>query len=122
VSAALAARALVDELRGLEAALANRDARGVDGGLASLIADDFVEIGASGRRWSADEVRAIVEAEAPPLSVLPLDDFGAVRLADDVVLVTYRLAGERPSERSSVWVRRDGSWVIRFHQGTLIPA
>ena len=112
---------VVAELRRLEAALANRDATDVPGGLAALIADDFVEFGASGRRWSADEVRAIVQAGSVALPRLEPEAFAATPLARDVVLVTYRLAGERPSQRSSLWVRRAARWVIRFHQGTLIP-
>ena len=38
-----------------------------------------------------------------------------MRLAQDVVLLTYRTEGSR---RSSVWVRSAGSWQVRFHQGT----
>jgi hypothetical protein len=113
---------LARELLRLEAALANRDATGIDGGLAALIADDFLEIGASGRRWTAAEVRGLLAAEAvTPLPALELDDFAATEVAEDVVLVTFRLGGERPSERSSIWIRRDGRWQVRFHQGTLLP-
>jgi hypothetical protein len=56
-----------------------------------------------------------------PLPALELDDFAATEVAEDVVLVTFRLGGERPSERSSIWIRRDGRWQVRFHQGTLLP-
>jgi len=62
----VAAGPLVRELLRLETALANRDAAGIDGGLAALIADDFVEIGASGRRWAADEVRSLVAGQTRP--------------------------------------------------------
>ena len=37
------------ELQRLELALASRDPTGIDGGLTSLIADDFLEFGKSGR-------------------------------------------------------------------------
>jgi hypothetical protein len=114
--------AVVGELHRLEAALANRDGSDVPEGLAALIADDFVEFGASGRRWTAAEVRALVEAGPDALPRLALEDFAAAELAPGVVLVTYRLAGERPSQRSSIWVRRGDGWAMRFHQGTLIPA
>ena len=109
------------ELHRLEAALANRDAGAVSGGLAALIPDDFLEFGASGRQWTSVEVRAMLEAGPDALPPLPLEDFAVAQLAPDLVLVTYRLAGERPSLRSSIWVRRDGRWVMRFHQGTLAP-
>jgi hypothetical protein len=110
------------ELLRLEAALTNRDATGVDGGLAALIADDFLEIGASGRRWSAAEVRGLLATEAvTPLPAEALDEFAATEVAEGVVLVTYRLGGGRPSERSSIWIRRDGRWQVRFPQGTRLP-
>jgi hypothetical protein len=120
--ARVAGSPLTRELYRLEIALANRDGTGIDGGLAALIADDFLEIGASGRRWTAAEVRTLLAAGAlGPLPSLELEAFEAADVAEDVVLVTYRLGGERPSERSSVWVRRGGRWQVRFHQGTLLP-
>jgi hypothetical protein len=42
-------------------------------------------------------------------------DIEAVAIADDVVLVTYRAAD---TLRSSLWVRGDDGWRVRFHQGT----
>lgn len=36
-------------------------------------------------------------------------------LSDEVALVTYRGA---KANRASVWIRRDGQWQMRFHQGT----
>lgn len=49
-------------------------------------------------------------------------------LAGELALVTYRAArpanasGEaaRQTLRSSLWLRRNGRWQIRFHQGTPI--
>jgi hypothetical protein len=104
----------------LETALATRDARGIEGGLATLIADDFVEHGASGAVWDATATRALV-ASQPPAAV-DIEDFVADALAPGVVLATYRVTGTRASYRVSVWVHRNGRWVLRFHQGTLRPS
>lgn len=106
---------LRDELFRLEAALAARDPDGIEGGLMRLIADDFVEFGRSGRVWTRDSLRRLLEA--PPTAPMPIDRFEVVRLSDAVALVTYRGA---MANRSSVWVRRDGRWQMRFHQGTPI--
>lgn len=106
------------ELHRLELALAARDPHGVEGGLASLIPDDFLEFGASGRTWDAAATRALLGG-APPVEGLVLEDFAVAELAPDVMLATYRLGGSRPSNRASVWVSRGGRWVMRFHQGTL---
>ena len=104
---------LRDELLRCEAALAARDPSGVEGGLVRLIADDFVEFGRSGRVWTRNSIRGMLEG--PLAAPMPIDRFGVARLADDVALVTYRGA---MANRSSVWVRRGGRWQLRFHQGT----
>jgi glyoxylase I family protein len=100
------------ELLRLERALAERDPSGVDGGLMSLVATDFVEIGRSGRTWTRESIREVLEG---PLAAVPLEAFEVAMLADDIALATYRTPG---AKRSSIWVRRDGRWQIRFHQGT----
>lgn len=107
------------ELLRLETALASRDAEGIGRDLPSLIADDFVEHGASGAVWDVDAVRRLLGAATPDQA--RIEDFVAVELALDVVLVTYRIEAPRPSNRVSIWVRRDGRWMMRFHQGTLRP-
>jgi ribonuclease HI len=109
-----------DLLLRYETGLAKRDGAAVDGGLDGLIADDFLEIGSSGRRRTAAEVRALFGGEV--LAAVTIDDFSAAVIAPDVVLVTYHIGGPRPSERASIWVHRDRRWTIRFHQGTPGPA
>ncbi len=71
------------ELLRLETALASRDARGIDGGLSSLIADGFLEFGASGAVWAAHATHRLVDAE-PPIHVA-IEDFRATVLAPGVV-------------------------------------
>ena len=104
---------LDDELLRYETALAARDPHGIDGGLAGLLADDFIEFGRSGRVWTRAATLDLLDSSASAL--VPIDRFEVARLADDVTLVTYRAAG---ANRSSIWVRRNGRWRIRFHQGT----
>lgn len=87
-----------------------------------LLHPDFFEFGASGRRW--DRAAMIESFGAEPADGDPpaVFDLGAVRLADSVILVTYRTDyGGRLSWRSSLWRRLDnGSWCVYFHQGTPI--
>ena len=109
-----------DELLRLESALASRDPACVDGGLMSLIADDFLEFGQSGRVWTARSIHEAVEV--PPGDPAQIEDFEVAELAEGVVLATYVMPGTPPVNRSSIWVRRDGRWLIRFHQGTPRPA
>jgi hypothetical protein len=51
-------------------------------------------------------------------------------LAKDVALLMYKLevdasVGGHPIPRlhrvSTIWTRKNGEWLVRFHQGTLIP-
>ncbi|MEI7743056.1 MAG: nuclear transport factor 2 family protein [Chloroflexota bacterium] len=111
---------LAPVLRRLEAALAAADPAGLDGSLAGLVADDFLEFGASGRAWTADEVREALAGSTADGPV-DLEAFEVSMPAPDVALVTCRLGPPRPSNRSSVRVGRDRRWQVRFHQGTLRP-
>ncbi len=112
---------LRERLIRFELALAIRDPTGVEDGLMSLIAEDFVEFGTSGRRWTRDSIRKVFEGPpAPPASMDQVEDrFEVAEIGDGVALVTYR--GPMVN-RASVWVRRDGRWQMRFHQGTAIPS
>jgi hypothetical protein len=115
-------KALAAELHRLESALARRDSELLGGdtrALPGLIADDFLEFGASGRTWTAVDVRNLLATE-PPRDV-PMEDFAVTRLGVGVALVTYRSRDPRHARRASIWVRRNGHWLLRFHQGTLIP-
>jgi len=105
------------QLLRLETALASRDARGIDADLGSLLDDDFLEFGASGASWDAAAIRGLLQSE--PRSAVTIEDFEITELAPGVVLATYRIGHPRPSYRSSIWLRRGGGWVMRFHQGTL---
>ncbi|MBV4481489.1 nuclear transport factor 2 family protein [Pseudomonas khavaziana] len=87
--------------------------------LAQLLADDFVEFGASGNVWGS---KAQVIAGLQDEVFLPrrMSGFAVKKLSDGVALVTYR--GHRQdvgdSLRSSVWREEHGQWRMVFHQGT----
>lgn len=95
----------------------------------TLLDPEFVEVGASGRRWTYEEM----------LIALPgLDGGGTdsgpryepssmtgVVLGPGLVHLTYEtvIGGDR-ARRSSLWRRRDGetSWRMYYHQATPVPA
>jgi hypothetical protein len=110
-----------DELLRLERALAERDHAATPGGLASLLADDVLEFGASGRTWDRASTGAMLE-ETAPVRPLVIDDWQARALAENVALVTYTLRQPgRTTRRSSVWRATAGGWRLVFHQGTPVP-
>jgi hypothetical protein len=85
--------------------------------VATLLHPDFVEFGASGQVW--DHASIVAALQADPGVSGEGDDFHAHALADNVVLLTYRIVGSRGSLRSSVWIWEvDTGWRLRFHQGT----
>jgi hypothetical protein len=111
-------------LRHLEEQLLHPSVRKDPTLLSALIADDFLEFGASGRVYDKAAVLSALASE-PPAPPVILSDFDTRPLADNVVLVTYRTARPNTSgesiasvQRSSIWVRRNTRWQITFHQGT----
>jgi len=89
-----------------------------------ILAEDFFEFGRSGRFYRREETLAI--SRGPIDAVLPLPDFKARLLTEDLAQVTYNSAVTYEgvvlrARRSSIWSRRRKGWVLRFHQGTPIP-
>src|SRR5437867_10415157 len=115
-----------DHLKELEEKLLDSTVRRNPALVALLITDDFIEFGSSGR--SFDKTSILEELKNEPIRPSAiLSDFSARPLSPDVVLVTYRTtrldnAGQPTAHarRSSIWVNRQGSWQMTFHQGTPI--
>ena len=85
----------------------------------ALLDAEFVEFGASGRRWERQEMLDAISTENA--LEIGASELHGVRLAEDVVLVTYVSGqGSRHARRSSIWRRTGTTWRIYFHQGTLI--
>jgi len=114
-------------LRSLEERLLDPAVRKDSQQVSKLLAEDFVEFGSSGRAFNKTQVLECLRNEAP-LEETIIGDFMAKPLCSTVFLVTYRAtrrdaAGVHRghSWRCSIWVKRDGGWQLRFHQGTSIP-
>ena len=63
--------------------------------------------------------------QAQPWSQATLDDLQFVRIADDVAALSYRATARRSGDQadytavvSSVYVRRDGEWLLVLQQQT----
>ena len=115
--------ALSDHLRALEERMTQPEIRTAPAELAKMLADDFREFGGSGRVFDKGQIIDALKTQAPV--ELWLDEFQAMSLAPEIVLVTYRGNCRFPdtdrvwhSLRSSIWRYRDGSWKVVFHQGT----
>jgi len=89
----------------------------------SLIAEDFVEFGASGKVWSKAEIIAAMSQWAPIEQTV--ENFSVCELSASVCLVTYKVVrvtkdrqASPSSLRSSIWRYTGGRWQLIFHQGT----
>jgi hypothetical protein len=106
------------ELIELEWALWRAETRFDPEFMEGVLAADFREFGRSGRVYE----RADTLAASGDTIEATLREFEVHRLAEDVALVTYVSEVRHEvldlANRASVWVRRDGRWQLRFHQGT----
>lgn len=112
-----------DELRRLEERLLEPQVRRSPAEVAELLADEFSEIGASGRALDKAAVLQSLAAEEPVQR--SMTQFRVTLLAPGVALATYRIdaviassGASSASLRSSIWRRDGGRWRIVFHQGT----
>lgn len=116
--------AVLEELRRREPIFHRQEFSGSRAALERLTADDFWEVGASGRRYSREYVLDTVSARGAGAvqDRWECSDFHCRRLAADLYLLTYTLLQQdvRRTRRASLWQRRGTDWRILFHQGTLV--
>ncbi|MEH2114663.1 nuclear transport factor 2 family protein [Nostoc sp.] len=114
-------------LRQLEERLLQPDVRKSAKDIMDLLADEFIEIGSSGRVF--DKQQIIESLQNEPIESLiqsSIAEFKTLILATGVILVTYRIvrdiSGKQPvhSLRSSIWKLNNDQWKMIFHQGTLV--
>ena len=89
-----------------------------------LLHESFFEIGRSGERYDRAQVVAALINDAPG-DEIHAEDFSVTMLSEECALLTYRsftrdAQGEigKPTLRTSIWIKTDKSWQMRFHQGT----
>ncbi|MEU6089457.1 DUF4440 domain-containing protein [Streptomyces sp. NPDC047085] len=92
-----------------------------------LLDPEFVEVGASGRRWTLADMLAALPDLAGSTEEGPLyepSDIEGVLLAPGLVHLTYETVIEgRHVRRSSLWRLRDAEsgWRMYYHQATPVP-
>jgi hypothetical protein len=117
-------QAILSLLKAQEEALLAADHRASPDKVSELLADDFIEFTRSGRVCDRIETIAALANERP-VFVRRAFDFRMSLLGEAAALLTYRSARRSISDpkedlslRSSIWVRDQGRWRLRFHQGT----
>lgn len=115
-------------LHDLELELASSAARCDHARMDALLADEFVEFGASGRRFTKHEIIELLSTE-DDFTPYTLEDFSVTMLGEGHALVTYTIPArigadgtpKRGSRRSSIWREGKVDWRLVFHQGTRVP-
>lgn len=110
-------------IKGLEKTLLSQSVRKNPSVLSELIADEFIEIGKSGKVWTKQTVINALKKESR--TEIVITGFNLKLLAENIALVTYsarhKHKGNIPpskSIRSSIWKMVENKWKIVFHQGT----
>jgi hypothetical protein len=110
----------LNELQKLEESLWIAKTRFDNDHMNRILAPDFFEFGRSGKIY--DRAQSLSAPEQKINAKIPLKNFNAHALSQDIVLITYVSEVQydvlEVGNRSSVWQRIDGAWRLRFHQGT----
>ncbi|KIL43315.1 nuclear transport factor 2 family protein [Jeotgalibacillus campisalis] len=109
---------LRNQFRELEEWHINTEVRKSKEELDKILANDFFEIGSSGRMFTKQECLddGVSQAE------MSIHQYEIHPLSESLVLSTYLIANhtrKRNTLRSSIWKKIDGRWQLFFHQGTV---
>ena len=108
---------LKEHLRKLEEMLLTPDIRTSATELSNILADNFFEIGSSGKILHKDGIAP----EGIGVVNMQLSEFEIHPLSDEIVLATYRIFNRETQQytlRSSIWKYMGNRWQMVFHQGT----
>ncbi|MCW8405308.1 nuclear transport factor 2 family protein [Legionella pneumophila] len=101
----------------LEISLLNPQTRRSITQLKLLIADEFIEYGASGLIYNKNDLLDSLPEEEPKSYLV--NNFSVLELSSEVMLATYKVTvTSKSSLRSSLWQYKHNRWQMVFHQGT----
>ncbi|MEO9340563.1 DUF4440 domain-containing protein [Mesorhizobium sp. SB112] len=116
----------LSEIQSLEEALHRPEIRRCKEAVEALLAEEFVEFGASGRIYDRAEIIDLLTQDDES-SDLKAANYAMVSISHDAVLLTYETersyhdGTKRRVLRSSVWKHNGVKWQMLFHQGTIRP-
>jgi len=88
--------------------------------LDSLLHDEFVEFGSSGKVYNKQDILKRLPHEQHRMLEVESTSITTRKFSDDCILLTYNLIfdSELHSRRSSIWIKNLDKWQLVFHQGT----
>lgn len=115
---------LLQELEALEVELHHPGVRCSRERLNQLLHPQFHEVGRSGRAYNRETIVSFLAKQESQPAVVS-EEFAIAELGPGVALLTYRSSHLEHGNhlvhhtlRSSVWVKTNAGWQLRYHQGT----
>ena len=116
-------RSVLEELKALEPHFHTASVGTTPDQLNEMMAPEFWEVGASGRRYSRTAVLSVLQQRRhdPTEESWITKDYQILEIAAGNYLLTYTLeqAG-RVTRRATLWRRSSSGWKAVYHQGTLV--
>lgn len=113
---------VLEELRRLELLFHPASAQATAQRFEELVAPEFWEVGASGRRYSREFALEVLKERQrePAEEVWEAKDFHIAEISEHNYLLTYTLLQPgRVTRRATLWRRSAGGWQAIYHQGTV---
>lgn len=115
----------MERLIELEVALHQYQVRQCPDKVKQLLHPEFREVGESGNSYDFTTINNLMQSEQPTRGQLHSQDYEFVQIEPNVVLILYKTAWNDGlghighfTKRSSLWVCSNGSWQMKYHQGT----
>lgn len=90
-----------------------------------LLHPEFSEVAESGRSYHFNEIVSLTDNEKHSEDSVHSQDYECINLETNTILLLYKSALLKPSgeyccfaKRSSIWVKSDSQWLMKYHQGT----
>jgi hypothetical protein len=90
-----------------------------------LLHPEFREVEESGRSFNFDEIVSSMDNAKHSEERVHSQDYELINLSSNTALLLYKSALLKPTgeyscfvKRSSIWVKSDGQWQMKYHQGT----
>jgi hypothetical protein len=109
----------VAEVLELERELQSSECRRDHARVSALLAEDFSEVGASGRVWDLATTLELLAAESDDAAVIEIRDLTGRTIGDGFIMVRWDSdRGGRRARRTSLWRREPAGWRLVHHRGT----
>lgn len=119
-------RPILEELRSREPIFHTRAFGTTRADFEAVMAPDYWEVGASGRRCGREFILRLMD-QNPPVDAAAAgwrsEDCGVRRLGPNTYLFTYPLCqAEWITRRATIWEHDAKGWRILYHQGTIVSS